>query len=53
MKSPNRRQWRPFGVIIVNFEHILQFYLVFELLTLDKQMLPVYDPLYHFCLVLI
>ena len=35
LKAPERRQWRRFGVFIVNFEHILHFVLAFLLLTLS------------------
>ena len=41
MKTPERRWWRRSGVFIVNFEHILDLFLVFLLLTLNKQMLAV------------
>ena len=33
IKIPERRQWRHFGIFIVNFEHILQLVLVLLLLT--------------------
>ena len=36
MKTPERRQWRRSGIFIVNFEHILHYFLVFLLLTLNK-----------------
>ena len=36
IKTPERRQWRRFGVYIVNFEHILPLVLVLLLLTLSK-----------------
>ena len=36
IKMPERRQWRRFGVFIVNFEHISQLVLVFLLLTLSR-----------------
>ena len=36
IKTPERRQWRPSGVFIVNFEHILHVFLKFLLLTLNK-----------------
>ena len=36
IKTPGRRQWRCFGVFIVNFEHILHLVLVFLLLTLSR-----------------
>ena len=39
IKTPERRYWRRSGVIIVNFEHISHLFLVFLLLTLNKQML--------------
>ena len=35
IKTPERRHWRRSGVFIVNFEHILQLFLVFLLLTLN------------------
>ena len=35
MKIPERRQWRRYGIFIVNFEHISLFFLVFLLLTLN------------------
>ena len=35
-KTPKRRQWRRSGVFIFNFEHILNLFLVFLLLTLNK-----------------
>ena len=35
-KTPGRCQLRLSGVFIVNFEYILQFFLVFLLLTLDR-----------------
>ena len=35
IKIPERRQWRRFGIFIVNFEHISQIVLVFLLLTLN------------------
>ena len=36
IETPERRQWRRFGVFIVNYEHILHPFLVFLLLTLNK-----------------
>ena len=36
IKTPERRQLRPSGVFIVNFEHISHLSLVFLLLTLNK-----------------
>ena len=36
IKTPGRRQWRRFGVFIVNFEHIPHLVLVFLLLTLSR-----------------
>ena len=36
IKTPERRQWRRFGVYTVNFEHILHLILVFLLLTLSR-----------------
>ena len=35
IKTPERHQWRRYGVFIVNFEHISHFILVFLLLTLS------------------
>ena len=35
IKAPERRQWRRSGVVIVSFEHISHFVLVFLLLTLN------------------
>ena len=35
IKTPERRQWRRSGVLIVNFEHISHLVLVFLLLTLN------------------
>ena len=37
-KTPERRQWRRFGVFIVNFEHISRAALVFLLLTYSMQL---------------
>ena len=34
MKTPERRHWRRSGVIIVNFEYISHFFLVFLFLIL-------------------
>ena len=42
IKIPEQRQWRRFGIIIVNCEHILHLVLVFLLLTLNMQ-LPARD----------
>ena len=39
IKTPERRRWRRSSVFIVNFEHISHLFLVFILLTLNKQML--------------
>ena len=39
IRTPERRHWRRSDVFIINFEHILRIFLVFLLLTLDKQML--------------
>ena len=36
IKTSKRRQWRHFGVFIVNFEHISHLFLLFLLLTLNK-----------------
>ena len=45
------RQLRRSGVFIVNFEHISNLFLVFQLLTLNKQMLAGYvRSVYIFCL---
>ena len=38
-KTPERRQWRRSGVFMVNFEFIVHLFLVFLLLTLNKEML--------------
>ena len=38
-KTPELRQWRRSGVLIVSVEHISHLCLVFLLLTLNKQML--------------
>ena len=35
METPERRQWRRFGVFIVNFKYISHLDLVFLLLTLS------------------
>ena len=35
IKTPERRQWRRFGVFIVNFEHISHLVLEFLLLPLS------------------
>ena len=35
-KTPERRQTRRSGVLIVNFEHMSHLFLVFLLLTLNK-----------------
>ena len=35
-KSPERRQWCRSSVIIVNFEHYFNFFLMFLLLNLNK-----------------
>ena len=34
-KLPERRQWRRFGIFVVNFEHFPHLLLVFLLLTLN------------------
>ena len=39
IKTPERRQWRCSGVVIVNFEHISHLVLVFLLLSLSRQTL--------------
>ena len=39
IKTLERRQWRRSGVFIVNSTHVLHFFLVFLLLTLNRQML--------------
>ena len=36
IKTPEKRYWHRSGAFIVNFEHILQFVLVFTLLTLRR-----------------
>ena len=41
IKTPEWRQWHRSGVVIVNFEHILNLFLVFLLLTFSKWMLAV------------
>ena len=38
--TPERRQWRRYGVFTVNFEHISHLVLVFILFTLKMQLLP-------------
>ena len=43
IKTLERRQWCCFGIFIVNFEHILQPFLLFQLLTLNMQMLAGLD----------
>ena len=35
IKTPEQRQWRRAGVLIVNFDHISHLVLVFLLLTLE------------------
>ena len=40
IKTPERRQWHPSGVFIVNFEHISDIFVVFLLLPLNKPLLP-------------
>ena len=42
VKTPERRQWRPSGVLIVNFEQILHF-LLFLFLNLNRQIFAVDD----------
>ena len=42
IKTPEWGQWHRSGVFIVNFEHISDLFLVFLLLTLKKQISPVY-----------
>ena len=48
-------RWRRSGVFIVNFEHILHVFLVFLLVTLNKQMLagfllnPIQDEIFRCC----
>ena len=39
MKARERRYLRRYGVFIVNFEHIFPLFLLFLLLTLNKQIL--------------
>ena len=36
IETPERRQWRGFGVFIINFGHIWHLFLVFLPLTLNK-----------------
>ena len=36
VKTPEWRQWRRSGVFIVNFKHVVDLFLVFPLLTLNK-----------------
>ena len=36
MKTPEKRQWWRCSVFIINFEHVLQIFLAFQLLTLNK-----------------
>ena len=36
VKTPERRQWPRYGVLIANFEHISHFILVFLLSTLNR-----------------
>ena len=36
IKTPERHDWRRSGVFIVNFEHISDLVLVFQLLTLSR-----------------
>ena len=43
IKTTERRQWRCSGVFIVNFKHILHLFVVFLLLTLNKQILAEYN----------
>ena len=38
-ETPERRQWRRSGVVIVNFEHISHLVLVFLLLTLIEHLI--------------
>ena len=40
IKKIEQRQWRHFGVFIVNFKHFLTPFLVFLLLALNNYMLP-------------
>ena len=39
IKTPERRHWLSSGVFIVNFKHILDFFLVFLLFTLNNETL--------------
>ena len=39
--TPERRQWRHLGVLLVNSEHISHLFLEFLVLTLNKYILPV------------
>ena len=36
IKTPELHQWRPSGTFIVNVEQISHFFIVFQLLTLNK-----------------
>ena len=38
IKTPERRHWHRSDVFIVNFEHISHLVLMFQLLTLSRQM---------------
>ena len=38
IKTPKRRQWRRYGVFVVNFEHISHLVPVFLLLTLNMKL---------------
>ena len=57
-KTPELRQWRRSGVLIVSVEHISHLCLVFLLLTLNKRMLAGfkrldYKDLEHISLIII
>ena len=36
IKATERRQLRPSGVFVINFEHNLHIFLIFSVLTLNK-----------------
>ena len=46
IKTPKRRHWRRSGIFIVNSEHISYFFPVLLLLTLNKQILAGWVPIY-------
>ena len=49
IKTPEQRRWRRSGVFIVNFENISHLFLLFLLLTLNKQMLARWNILDILC----